>query len=237
MLFKSALITSASGSAGGLTASHNRGGQYFRARTVPTNPSSERQQTIRERFAYLSDYWSETLTAAQRTGWSAYAPSVKLPNALGDTGSPTGQQAFMRTNLVLLEAGEPVRAAAPGTLGEASPIIVRVAGLSLHDSTSGVPNALIISAITDLTPLTTASLDGINLYVSESAVAPGVEYTKGLKRLFVRSIRGDEAFPLTVTLPTTIAAASDYMLRMVHFDLDGRVSPETVLRHLSVNVP
>ncbi|KKM06452.1 hypothetical protein LCGC14_1743870, partial [marine sediment metagenome] len=47
MLFKSGLITQGSGSIGGLTASHNRGGMYFRARTIPTNPATSFQTVVR----------------------------------------------------------------------------------------------------------------------------------------------------------------------------------------------
>ena len=39
-IMKTTIVGPLSGSFGGLTASHNRGGQYLRQRSTPTNPNS-----------------------------------------------------------------------------------------------------------------------------------------------------------------------------------------------------
>ena len=58
MLFKSAAFTQASGSVGGLTFAHNRGGMYTRARSIPVNPKT--QQTGRCREAQWSQMNEQT---------------------------------------------------------------------------------------------------------------------------------------------------------------------------------
>ena len=47
MLFVPTIGTKLSGSLGGIVASHNRFGSYFRQRTVPVNPDTADQQMVR----------------------------------------------------------------------------------------------------------------------------------------------------------------------------------------------
>jgi hypothetical protein len=113
MLFKSPVFSQASGSIGGTTFSHNRGGMYTRNRVVPTDPSSSRQQAIRAAMGVLAPYWSLTLGEADRALWNDYAANVAMTNRLGDTVYLTGQQHFLRANIPRLQAGIGVLAAAP----------------------------------------------------------------------------------------------------------------------------
>lgn len=106
MLFKSGIITAASGSLGGLTASHNRGGQYLRARVIPTNPSSGPQVAIRAIFGSLATAW-QTLTDDQRAAWTTYAINVPVINRLGDPINLTGQQMYIRNNTAAVQVGLP----------------------------------------------------------------------------------------------------------------------------------
>ena len=107
MLFKSALVTAASGSLGGLVASHNRGGAYLRARTIPVNPGSVFQQTVRDAVISLAAKWGELLTVAQRTAWEVYADAVPIPNALGDPRVLTGLAMYVRSNVPRIQVGYP----------------------------------------------------------------------------------------------------------------------------------
>ena len=79
MLFQGPLISAASGSLGGLTASHNAGGNYLRARVVPTDPQSPRQVSLRQIVGTLSNRWVNTLSQLQRDAWETYAQNVPLP--------------------------------------------------------------------------------------------------------------------------------------------------------------
>lgn len=104
MQFKSAFLDKASGSYGGVTASRNRFGQYFRQRSNPVNPNSARQQEIRSIFSALASYWSEDLTQAQRDAWNLYGSSVEMINRLGDPVFLTGFNHFIRSNTAIVQA-------------------------------------------------------------------------------------------------------------------------------------
>lgn len=105
MLFKSAIITQGSGSVGGLTVSHNRGGLYFRARTIPTNPGTSFQTAVRNAVASLVNLWHDALDAAQRETWDTYAANVAFVNRLGDPTFLSGLNQYVRSNVPRLQTG------------------------------------------------------------------------------------------------------------------------------------
>lgn len=98
MLFKPLLGNQLSGSVGGITASHNRGGAYFRSRSVPTQPNTTRQMTMRAALASLVNAWNSALSDTQRTAWNTYAASVSVINRIGESIFLTGQQMYIRCN-------------------------------------------------------------------------------------------------------------------------------------------
>jgi hypothetical protein len=105
MIYKSALMTQASGSVGGVTASHNRGGQYFRARVIPVNPGTPEQQRVRDILTGLAIRWGEKLSSAQRDTWDTYAANVPVINRLGDSVFLTGLNHYIRSNVGRFQAG------------------------------------------------------------------------------------------------------------------------------------
>ena len=104
MKFKSVLLAMSSGSVGGATFSHNKGGMYIRRRATPTNPNSTRQAAVRAIMADLANRWNNTLSAAQRTAWNTYASNVKVPNAFGDLVYITGLNHYVRSNVPAIQA-------------------------------------------------------------------------------------------------------------------------------------
>lgn len=106
-------MTAASGSAGGVTASRNRGGMYFRARAIPTNPNTALQQAVRQNLGLLANVWSNTLTGDQQAGWNLYASNVPVIDTLGASMKLSGINMFIRTNTVNLQAGGEIVANAP----------------------------------------------------------------------------------------------------------------------------
>ena len=102
MQYLSEITTQASGSAGGVTASHNQHARYLRARSYPTDPKTFRQRVMRNAFRSTSTLWSDILTPAQRQAWDNYAANVPLPNALGDRVLLTGRHHFMAVNLYII---------------------------------------------------------------------------------------------------------------------------------------
>ena len=104
MKYKSALTTSASGSIDGMTASRNRGGRYLRARAIPTDPNTVRQQTMRAIMGQLVDRWTNTLTQVQRDAWNLYGANVPVLDAFGDPINLSGQQWYVKANSIRQQA-------------------------------------------------------------------------------------------------------------------------------------
>lgn len=93
-------IIQMSGSIAGNTYARNRYGNYARARTKPVNPNSDRQTVVRAAMAFLTDRWSQTVTAAQRTAWNLYGSNVNMTNRLGETVNLTGFNHYLRSNII-----------------------------------------------------------------------------------------------------------------------------------------
>lgn len=94
-----------SGSLGGTTASHNKGGAYFRVRAIPTNPDTDAQLAQRARMATTSQQWA-ALTMAQRQSWESWAQQNPRIDALGSSFQLSGAQAYNALNTrILLDAG------------------------------------------------------------------------------------------------------------------------------------
>lgn len=90
--------SSYSGSLRGITASHNKGGLYFRGRTIPTNPGTGLQVAVRNAFGSLAQRWSTVLTQMQRDGWDAYAQNVSWVDSLGQNIQLSGVNHYVRAN-------------------------------------------------------------------------------------------------------------------------------------------
>lgn len=98
------IVGQISGSVGGLTYSHNKGGAYIRNRSIPTNPSSVAQLQRRADLATVSTTW-QNLTAAQRAAWTEWARQNPIVNALGDSILKSGHQSYVGLNSRILLAG------------------------------------------------------------------------------------------------------------------------------------
>lgn len=100
-------VVQMSGSIAGDTFARNRYGNYARARTKPTNPNTGLQQAVRAALAFLTDRWSQTLTADQRTAWNLYASNVSMKNRLGEVIQLTGFNHYIRSNMIRTQANRP----------------------------------------------------------------------------------------------------------------------------------
>lgn len=94
----------ASGAAGAFVASHARGTQYLRARTVPVNVRSLAQQGVRNAIKTLTGLW-QSLTEVQRGAWTNYALNVTSTNTLGDAFHASGINWFIGNNTPRVQAG------------------------------------------------------------------------------------------------------------------------------------
>lgn len=104
MKFVGALIGTASGSMGGATASHNRGGQYMRQRVVPTNPATTRQTMVRAYLGAANGAYG-MLTAPQKAAWETFAQNMPRTDSLGNTIVLTGQQMYCGMYVPAMLAG------------------------------------------------------------------------------------------------------------------------------------
>lgn len=218
MLFKSTMIGTVSGSVGGSTGSHNRFGQYIRRRAIPVNPRSTFQQTVRTAFQYLTEYWKNTLTPAQRIDWTTYADNTPVINALGDTIHLTGLNMFLRTNVPTLQSTLAVIAAAP-------PIF----GLAESDPTmtvSAVGSTDVVSvAFNNALPWANEVGGYLFLYQSRP-LSPSINFITGSKR-FASVVGGavsPPTSPTTYTSPFNLSAGQKIEVRGSIRRADGRLS-------------
>lgn len=112
-----------SGSLGGQTSSHNRAGQYRRARRAPTQPNGTgRRGIIRAAFGAASSAWN-AITDAQRAAWSAFADGYPVTDRLGQSIRLTGHQMFVSVNTALQNVGQAVNANPPVSNATIAPVV------------------------------------------------------------------------------------------------------------------
>ena len=219
MKFKSEIVTQASGSIGGTTYSHNRGGLYRRARAIPTNPNTTQQQAVRGFFAQVSAAWRDTLTAAQREAWNTYALNTPISNALGDPINIGGLGMYQRGNIARLQAGLARVDAGPSTFG-------------LPEFTA--PGITSLTASTKVAIMTFADADAwldedgsAMLIYSSRPVSGAVSFFKGPYQ-YAGSILGNGTTPLTspqnVTTNFGLSAGQKVFLKANVTLADGRYS-------------
>lgn len=217
MKYTSAIASTGSGSMGGATASRNKGGQYFRRRAIPTNPSSTRQQVLRNGLAGLTQAWSNTLTSPQRASWVTYAANVPTTDALGQTINLSGINWYVAANQVRLSAGKTVVAPGPTTftLADLSPVSVTgVASTSIATVTFNNADAWAI-----------AVGGGLVMQFSRPQSA-GITFFKGPFRVgfTINGAVSPPTSPATGTIPFVGAAGNQVFWQARAFNPDGRIS-------------
>lgn len=217
MKFTSLILAAASGSVGGLTYSHNKGGQYIRARAIPTNPNTTEQQSVKALMAFYSSNW-QFLTQAERDDWGNYAAATPFTDSNGSEYFASGQNHYCRTNIFRVSAGLADQDAAPTTGGLA--LFTAPTSLSITGSTN-----IIGGNITDTDPWATAST-GALVVSSSRQVSPGVGSSKQNLRIAGVVPGNTTVAPVTINVATAFNAdAGNKMavgLRVV--DGEGRLS-------------
>lgn len=105
MLIKLPLGEERSGRLGSTIAARNRYGPYYRAGTIPVNPNTARQNTVRGIMQSLAITWANVLTRLQQDGWNEYGDNVEWRNKLGLSVNLAGQAHFIRSNAPRLQIG------------------------------------------------------------------------------------------------------------------------------------
>lgn len=180
-------MTQASGSIRGIVASHNRGGAYFRGRTVPTNPNTTKQGIIRGALRTLVSAWTAVLTAVQRAAWKTYADNTPKTDTLGEPLILTGQQMYIRANTSRIQASLPVVVTAP----------------AIFDFGAFTPPTLTLGALSGTGTLT---VTGTDPWVSEGTANNMLVYTSPPQNPSVNFYKGP--FQFAAKIPSIPANAT-----------------------------
>lgn len=219
-------MTTASGKVNGLVASRNRGGNYFRGLTIPTNPNTPAQVAARMALATWSSGWTDLLTTAQRSAWNDYAATLTYTNALGDPIQISGQNAFISANTVLSQVGGAAVADAPAP--SAAPSFA-IDGVTVTASTGAI--AFNIKAAPD-NAWAYSDDNFLAVYASRDC-SPGKTFFGGPFR-YADSIEGDTTTPpvgaASVTSPFTHVVGAKVFLRLRVVDVFGRLSPVEITK-------
>lgn len=220
MIFKSALLTDASGSIGGMTAARNRGGMYLRSRVTPVNPNTTFQQTVRSLVSALASIWVNTLTKVQRDAWTAYAEHVQVPGKLGSMITITGLNMYVRSNVPIQQAGFARLDEAPTIFDLGDYTLPVIAGTAAGQQVGVV--------FTDTDDWVGEDDAAMLVYVSRPQ-NPSVNFFKGPYR-FAGSVDGDGTTPPTspelIDAPFPFVAGQILFWRVRVIRADGRVSTE-----------
>jgi len=207
------------GSVGGQVHSKNRFGNYIRARTVPVNPNTQRQSTMRAIIASLATYWSATLTVDQRAAWEVYAASISFTNKLGEQVNLTGFNHFVRSNSFALQNGGSVVADGPTTLtlpGE-DPTFAVVVDEASQELSVTFDNALAWAIIDD-------GLMGVYCSKPQSAGTSFITGPWKLAGTIVGDTASPPASPATIASPWPVAEGQVIAVRARLMEVDGRLS-------------
>jgi hypothetical protein len=112
MKFAPILGSNLTGRIGGIVASHNSSGTYFRRYVIPVNPNTSGQQAQRNAFATVSQRW-RSLSGFEQQAWVSAGPQNTVPNSTGGSLQLTGQQLFMRMNTLRQRLGLALVTTAP----------------------------------------------------------------------------------------------------------------------------
>lgn len=212
-----------SGSIAGNTWSRNRGGQYVRQRTIPTDPNTPFQSARRSVFGQLAIAWS-SLGEDQRAGWNQFAAQVPVTNKLGNVITLSGINWFVHVNTLQFLIG--------GVFISQPPTVPTLAQLTQPEVTVTVGAQIASVAFTDSD--TWANQDGAFLIAQQGQnVSPGIVSYKSPFRI-VGGIAGDGAAPPASpqdpgVLQFPVTAGAKNFWRFTAVLADGRPSPPTIV--------
>lgn len=231
MKFLPLLGTDLSGSLAGITASHNKGGPYFRNRSIPINPSSPRQLIARIALAGLVAAWTVDLTPEQRVSWETYASNVPVIDVLGQSRNLSGQQWYIKCNSMRVSSGDLRVDDAPIIFGRATLQPVSIGTITTGEA--GVATIEINYEDTD----EWAIAAGGHLYVQIGQPQnPSVNFFKAPFRFAGKE---DGALlpptsPVTITSPFEIALTQKIFCRVRSTNDDVRCSAPQIVSAIAV---
>lgn len=171
-----AIVVDMRGKLGGHVFAQNKGGNYVRTKTTPSNPQTVAQSSVRNMFANISQGWSQ-LTQAGRDSFDNQIANYAKTNVFGDLKNPTGKALYQRLNQNLaLTEQLPITACVPPTVLEANlmtaangTVAAQIIELILQKDGTG--NKIMISA----TPPLSAGTKFVKNKLRTIAVGDGID--------------------------------------------------------------
>lgn len=230
-LIKPLLGAAVSGKIGGFVFSHNAGGQYIRALSIPTNPNTPQQVAVRGAVSSLTSIWNNGLSAAQREVWNVYAANVKLTNRLGEQVNVSGMAMYVRSNVPRIQAGEARVDDGPGifNLGEHSAPTVT----TFSEATQSGDLNFFVTGIADQWAREVGGF--MFLYLSRPQNA-SINYFRGPYR-FLGVVTGDPvppASPAVIVWNFPFIAGQKLFGRVRTCRADGRLSTESFMETTAI---
>lgn len=100
-----AIVDNISGKLNGTVFAKNKGGNYMRSKSKPSNPKTAAQMAVRAQFGAISSAW-KNLTESARSAWRESASSFPYINRLGDSKILSGFALHQKLNTNLDLIGE-----------------------------------------------------------------------------------------------------------------------------------
>jgi len=212
-------VAGISGKVGGSVYAKNKSGSYVRNWAKPVNPNTSRQQQARNNLSAMAEYWSGTLTAAQRTAWDLYASNVPVLNRLGESINLSGFNMFCRSNAAILAVG-----------GDVVPDGPTIFSLPEEDPTM---SAAISAASQEISvsfddSLAWANEEGgyLSVQVGQPQIASKSFFAAPYR--YAGKVEGDGATPPTspaaIALPYVVSAGQKVWVKVRVIRADGRIS-------------
>lgn len=217
MKFTSGHIVQASGSVGGLVYSHNRYGNYVRAKATPVNPGTARQTAVRSVFASLAEAWRDILTPAERVAWGTYALNTPIVDRLGRSQTLTGLNWYIACNSLRLQASL--------TRVDTAPALFGLADLTAPVFTFDASSTQVSTVFTN-TDEWAGEVGGALLIFASAPKGPAINFFKGpFKYLgLIAGAVSPPTSPQVKTLADAVVAGQQAWGKAVAVRADGRIS-------------
>lgn len=213
MKYRGTIASDYSGKLGGVVASRNTYGSYFRRLVKPAQPSTPGQQAQRIAFASVSQRW-RTLQPGQQQLWINSAPQAVIVSKTGNPVIPTGQAYWMWCNVLRQRLGLDLVFTPPLTTELPA---IHGLGVSVNGAT--------VTVAFDSDDEWDAPGGGMLLSISPP-IQPGVRFMEQYTPL--GQILGTDADqPGTFPLPFAVVPGALYKLRASASTPDGRRSKVT----------
>jgi hypothetical protein len=191
---------------------------YIRARTVPTNPSTAKQELVRSIFGSLTNVWFSTLTNDQRESWKTYSDNVTIVNTLGEPIKIGALPQYVRSNTSRIQAGMTRVDDAPAAfnIGEFTDPT-----LGVVDASAGTASV----AFTNTDDWAGEAGSSMLLYFSRPQNST-INFFKGPFQ-YAGRINGavsPPSSPATINLPFAVAAGQKVFMQVRVSRADGRLS-------------